>query len=265
MRYVKALGIVLHILAGLLLLVVSGALINPHWAHVARLKSWWFARVLDLLGLDVQVCGAPLSQQPAQGRMVVANHVSWLDIPVIGSVTQTTFLSKAEVARWPVIGWLARGVGTLFIQRGSGDSGRVTRELKARMAAGHQVLVFPEGTTSEGQQVKRFYSKLFTACADGKTEVQPVLVHYSLPDQNVQTNPAAFIGDDEFASHIWNLLRYPRLRVTLLALPPRTIAESNVRESVATLQRDMDAALQQLRNADSVPVLDSLMEPIAPF
>lgn len=266
MRYVKALGIAAHLLVGLILLVISGALINPYWAHVKRLKSWWFSRVLSLLNLELQIGGATLDAKPTQGRMIIANHVSWLDIPVIGAVTDTTFLSKAEVARWPLIGWLARGVGTLFIQRGSGDAGRISQTLKQRMSEGHQVLVFPEGTTSDGQRVKRFYSKLFTACADDKTAVQPVLIHYAIPDQVTSCNPVPFVGDDEFASHLWHLLRYPRIRVTLLALPARQLPDTGLREAVTILQQEMDAALQDLRSSTaSVPMLDSLVNPVTPL
>jgi 1-acyl-sn-glycerol-3-phosphate acyltransferase len=164
--------------------------------------------------MEVEEIGRP----SANARFYVSNHISWLDIPVIGAAQNVHFLSKAEVRDWPLIGQLASAAGTLYIRRGSGESGSKAAELAGYLAQGRPVLVFPEGTTSNGRQLRRFFPALFCAPALAQVATQPLALRYLDAHGGVDERPA-FVGDDTFQAHLWRLLRCDRLRVQLCWLP----------------------------------------------
>lgn len=235
-RLWRLLRVGLHILSGVLQALWLGAGRDPHRPELLVAKQRWCRRLLAILNVDVQVHG-PLLGGPV---MLVGNHVSWLDIPVIASVRPCYFLSKAEVAGWPVIGWLARSVGTLFIRRGAGESRNKAAEIEARLALGHSILVFPEGTTTDGVGVRRFFPQLFVA-AGAAAPVQPVAIRYRDRHGAVDTG-LAFIGDDEFHHHLWRVLGRRRIRVRLsFAGPlagedPKALAQRARGEIITALQ-----------------------------
>ena len=202
--------IVLYLLWGFVLAFLLGAFWSPYRPVVLAAKQRWCRRFLRILGVELTVTGSRL-EAPV---FLVSNHVSWLDIPVIASQRHLYFLSKAEVGDWPLIGALARAMGTLFIKRGSGESVRKAREIAGRLQQGHTVLVFPEGTTTDGSSLRRFFPQLFDAPLLADVPVQPLAVCYldshGAPDQGM-----AFIGDDEFHHHLWAMLLRQKIRVRL--------------------------------------------------
>ncbi len=262
----RALRVLVHLLAGILEAVWLRAGRDPQRVVVLNAKRRWCLRFLTILGVELRVQG-PLRAGPV---LLVSNHVSWLDIPVIAAARPCYFLSKAEVAEWPVIGWLARAVGTLFIRRGGGESkakaeeirGRldrghgilvfpegtttdgtgVRREIRGRLDRGHGILVFPEGTTTDGTGVRRFFPQLFAAAGDD-APVQTVAVRYRDEQGRLDTG-VAFIDDDEFHHHLWRLLGRRRIVVELTfgaPLPPdepRALA----REARERIVADLGAA-----------------------
>lgn len=179
---------------------------------------WWSRVLCRLLGVRVRVYGAPLG-----GRaLFVANHVSWLDIMVIAAVCPTHFLAKAEVGAWPLFGWLCRCVGTAFIRRGeTGGAQAAASELVWRLQRRDgRVLVFPEGTSTDGCSVRRFYPRLFQAAEYARCPVQALAVRYPLAD-GTGTHPAVpFVGDDELLSHLWRLLGERGPVAEVHCLPP---------------------------------------------
>jgi lyso-ornithine lipid O-acyltransferase len=200
--------------------------------HDSRLQrcvfQWWQRGVCRILNIQVVLRG-----KPEDSSFVVANHVSWLDIPVLASVWYGAFLSKAEVAEWPVIGWLVRHSGTVMIRRGSAVSlGEAMGRLQRCLSLGGGICMFPEGTTSDGSAVRRFQPRLFEAAVQSDAWVQPVALRYFDADGNLHPR-APFIGDDDFVSHLWRLLHGPAVRVELVFLPrlsvrghaPRSLAE----------------------------------------
>ncbi|MCC1495419.1 1-acyl-sn-glycerol-3-phosphate acyltransferase [Alcanivorax sp. 1008] len=209
-RLWRLLRIVLHIFYGLLLATVIGAFWRPYRPLVQRATSHWLRCLLDILAVRMEVNGVP-----QQGTaFLVSNHVSWLDIPLIGVQRSVHFLSKAEVRDWPLIGLLARAVGTLFIRRGSGESQSKSVEIAQHLKLGRTILVFPEGTTTDGRSVKRFFSQLFAAPTLADVPIQPLALRYL--DSNGQLDPAlAFVGDDEFHLHLWQMLRRDQVVVRL--------------------------------------------------
>lgn len=213
-RQWRALRVLLHIVYGLWLALIWRAFWQPFAPSVRRRAQRWQQQLLCLLAVEVERVGTP----DRSAGLVVSNHVSWLDIPVIGAYQDVHFLSKAEVRDWPLIGALATAAGTLFIRRGAGESRQKALEVAGQLSVGRQVVVFPEGTTSDGLQLKRFFSPLFHSAVLAGTSVQPVVIQYLDAYGDIDTEPA-FIGNDEFHRHLWRLLRRDHVRVRVLYLP----------------------------------------------
>jgi len=195
--------------------------------------QWWSAKLLRLMGLALEVQGVP---QPGP-LLVVANHVSWLDIAALhAGCPQARFVSKADVLRWPLIGWLVRGAGTLFIERGKKrDALRVVHELAQALQDGDTVAVFPEGTTSDGRGVLPFHANLLQAAIAGGTPVQPVVLRFSDPRHAV--SPAAeFVGDTTLLQSLWRLASAEGLRVQVRWLAPLPSANASRRDLALSLQ-----------------------------
>lgn len=246
----------LHLLEGALLAVLCGAAFVQYKPWQRPVIRWWHRRFCAILGIDIRVHGAPLDGH----AMWVSNHISWLDIPVLGARFPVYFLSKAEIARWPVVGWLARVAGTLFIQRGAGDAGQVGEQLAAHLRAGRNVLFFPEGTTTDGVKLKRFFHKLFTAAVSADVPVQPVLLCYR--DQDDALHPhAPFVGDDAFMSHAVDILRGDRIVVDILVLAPEAVAGRDARTLSRALEGRMAEALRALHGVSEAEAAIERREP----
>ena len=177
----------------------------------ARFCFRWACRCL---GLNIHQHGSPSNDTV----LFVSNHISWSDIPILGSLAPIRFLSKAEVGQWPLIGWLARQAGTLFIHRGGGQARRVRGQIIENLQAGENVLVYPEGTTSAGLTVLPFHGLLLRAAPESKTPIQPVTITYRRDGRPDHLAP--FIGEDEFHSHLLRMLRQPSARVDVVFHEP---------------------------------------------
>jgi 1-acyl-sn-glycerol-3-phosphate acyltransferase len=206
MPYLRAAGLVLALAATFLVVAPVQALARRRgWALRHRLQTGFCRVVLVLLGIRVRAEGRLAGPGP---RLVVANHVSWTDILVLASLHPLVFLAKREVANWPVLGWLARLQGTVFVAR---DSRRGVAKVNAALAevlrGGADVVVFAEGTSSDGAAVLPFSPTHFAALADAATSVTlaPVGIAYT-PDD------VGWYGDMTFLPHLWRLLRRDGVR-----------------------------------------------------
>ncbi|MCL7944332.1 lysophospholipid acyltransferase family protein [Marinobacter sp. ATCH36] len=201
-----------------------------------------FSGASRCLGFRISAKGIP-DNGPV---LYVSNHISWSDIPVLGGMVPLHFLSKAEVGRWPIIGWLANQAGTLFIQRGSGKAGLARREIANTLGQGRSVLVFPEGTTTAGVTVLPFHSRLLQAAADAGVDIQPISIGYlrnGHPD-----HLAPFIGDDEFQHHLVRMLRQPAVEVGVIAHPVVSLREgSDLSEIARGLQKTVQDGLWEIQ------------------
>jgi 1-acyl-sn-glycerol-3-phosphate acyltransferase len=164
---------------------------------------------LMIMGLRVQVVGRPMRVAGA----VVANHASWLDIFVLNACDRVYFVSKAEVARWPGIGWLARATGTVFIARDPAQARVQQAAFEARLRAGHRLLFFPEGTSTDSLRVLPFKSTLFAAFfthgMEAVMHIQPVSVRYFAP-KGADARFYGWWGDMDFAPHLLRILASAR-------------------------------------------------------
>lgn len=164
---------------------------------------------LFCMGFGVVLKGRPMVERGA----VVANHASWLDIFTLNAFQRIYFVSKSEVAAWPGIGWLARATGTVFIARDRKEAKAQADLFEARLRAGHKLLFFPEGTSSDGKRILPFKPTLFAAFfSDGLREflhIQPVSVFYSAPEGQ-DPRFYGWWGDMDFGSHLLRVLAVPR-------------------------------------------------------
>jgi 1-acyl-sn-glycerol-3-phosphate acyltransferase len=228
----------LHVLHGLLiaLLVLPRASEAQRQARV----QWWAVRLLALLGVELQVQG---HFRPG-AKLIVANHISWLDIMAIHAVhPQARFVSKADVQHWPLLGRLVAAGGTLYIQRERRrDALRVVHQMAEAMAAGDTVAVFPEGTTADGRALLPFHANLLQAAIATDVPVQPVALRYS--DALNAISPAAeFVGETTLVQSLWRLAGARGLRVRVQVLLPQSCTHADRRALAERLRQDIDAAL----------------------
>ena len=156
-------------------------------------------RLVGALPFQVEVLG----ELPQRPMLWVSNHVSWTDIPLLGMLTPLSFLSKAEVRTWPVAGWLATKAGSLFIRRGAGDSQLIRKQMGRHLQQQHPLLMFPEGTTTDGRSLRTFHGRLLSAAIDADVALQPVAIRYLRNGQPDTLAPV--IGDDDLLSHLMRL------------------------------------------------------------
>lgn len=206
------------ILSGLLLATLARALGGRDWFRRAagqRLIVAWMRILNRVMGLRVRVRCQPLPMP----TLIVANHISWLDVPALAAVMPMTFVAKADVRRWPLLGRLAGLAGTQFLDRGSLAAVRPLLDgLADRLRAGYSCAVFPEGTSTMGDGVRPFFPALFQAAIDAGCPVQPVAVEYGA--DGVRDTLAPFVGDQGFGAHLWCLLGRPHTEVAVSFLAP---------------------------------------------
>lgn len=234
-RLVCVLG---HLLRGCLIL----ALVFPRLEATGRQAyiGRWSAGLLRALGVRLQVRGQP---RPGAG-LLVANHVSWLDIAAIHSACpRARFVSKADVLAWPLLGWMIRQGGTLFIQRErKRDAMRVVHEMAAAIQAGDLVAVFPEGTTGAGTPLLPFHGNLLQAAISVQAPVLPVALRFSQPGEPF-SGAAQYIGDTSLGTSLWRILCARGLVATVQFLPPQATAHADRRALAELLRSELQAAV----------------------
>lgn len=171
---------------------------------------WWARALLGALGVRLRLTGR-MVQEPA---LIVANHISWLDVIALLAAEPAVFICKSEVAAWPGIGWLLKRAGTIFIHRGSiRDVWRVNLALRARFAARQSVAAFPEGTTTLGDELLAFRPALFQPAVERGLPIQPVALAYSSP-------AAAYVGEMSFVASLVAICGARGLQARMSVLPP---------------------------------------------
>jgi 1-acyl-sn-glycerol-3-phosphate acyltransferase len=213
-----------------------------------ELNRAWSLRMLQLCGMRLVVHndGARLDE----GVLVVANHISWIDIYVINAWRPTPFVSKAEIRKWPVVGWLAQQLGTVFIQREKrSDAKRIMHELANRLNAGELMCVFPEGTTSDGVQLLPFHANMFQAAVSASRPVQPVCMMYE-DAQGRQSTAPAYIGELSLGESLDALLRAGPLTAHVYVGAPLAPGADR-RLLAAEAQASVGAALAALQDPEA--------------
>jgi len=226
-----------HVLHGTLIC----AFVFPFLDAPARLRrvAWWNAKMLCLLGVTLTSHGTP---HPGS-TLVVANHVSWLDILAINAVHPVRFVSKADVRHWPLLGWLVACAGTLFIERErKRDALRVVHQVADALKLGQTIAVFPEGTTSLGDRLLPFHANLLQAAIVTGTPVQPLALRFA--DALADPTPAAaYIGDTHLLESLWAVVTAPSLRARVEWLAPEATAQAERRALAQHLHERIGNAL----------------------
>ena len=234
-RFFRAFRLFLNLLRG----VLTVAVLFPFYGTERRKDAVrrWSARVLSIVNVVPSLHGAP----PAPGHrslVLVANHVSWLDIQVIHSVWQVRFVAKSEVRDWPVIGWLSARTGTLFIERGRRRHAvRINQAIHAAFVEGDAIGVFPEGTTTQGDEIGKFHASLLQPAVDEEAMVCPVALRYLDENGNLCVD-ASYVGDTSLAESVRMILRQPRITAELFFLPPID-ARGRTRRDLARETREL--------------------------
>ncbi|MDO8313800.1 MAG: lysophospholipid acyltransferase family protein [Rugosibacter sp.] len=223
----------LHLTSGIL----TVALIYPFIKQDTRLalKQRWSRQLLTVLGIRLKVGAGdtPRSKYPwgaANNAMaahpvglLVANHISFLDIFVINAWAPAAFVSKDDVRGWPLIGWLSQHTDTIFMQRGSRRAAQATRDqLVSQLRAGQLIAVFPEGTTSDGHTVQPFHSALFQSAIDATAPVMPLALSYFDAHSHQPSHAADYVGDMTLVSCLWSIAASAGLIAQLEPLPALT-------------------------------------------
>lgn len=233
----KLLRLGLHVLAGALTILLLFPLLEPDERD--RRVVAWAKRLLALLRVRVTVHGR-LPAVRGEGALIVANHVSWLDIHLLHSLLPFRFVSKAEVRDWPLIGWMAAQAGTLYLERAKkADARRVNEEMAARLRAGECLALFPEGTTTDGTRLLPFYPSLLQPAVAAGARIWPVAIRYRHPDGRPNTE-AAYCDDISLGQSLRRILAQDEIHAEVRFLPPIATAGKHRRE----LARQAEAAIR---------------------
>ncbi|MEY5098618.1 MAG: hypothetical protein RJA36_1337 [Pseudomonadota bacterium] len=199
---VRVVRVLVHLVDGLWTVRWRFARADP--AQRQALVQDWSRRMLGHLGVNLVVHGEP----PAEGpRLLLANHISWLDIIVISAAAPCRFVSKSEVRRWPVVGLLVEGTGTLFIEREKRrDARRVVFQIAERLRAGDMLTVFPEGTTGDGRSLLPFHPNLLQAAVDTDMPVQLLGLRYRHALKGEHHDAPTYVGDTSLVASVWRTL-----------------------------------------------------------
>lgn len=178
----------------------------------------WTVQMLDILGVELVVRGR--LPDPGSGGLLVANHISWLDILVMNAAQPARFVSKADVKRWPLLGSLISGAGTLYIERESRrDAMRVVHRVAERLAAHDLIAIFPEGTTGDGVAMLPFHANLFEAAIVAQAPVLPVGLAFVHAGSGARHPAPTYIGDTTLIASVWATLRATGLQAVVVYGP----------------------------------------------
>ncbi len=216
----------------LLPFVIVSDLLNWRFAKI-KFTSLYYQLSAFSWGIRLKQQGAFASDRPL---LVVSNHCSYTDIPVLGSLAPVHFTPKADIASWPVIGYLCRLSESVFINRNPRKTAENMAELTKAMEKGWMISLFPEGTTNDGTSIQSFRSSYFSLAEQG-LPVQPVTVIYTQPNGEPLSPQAmrkvAWIGEDEFGPHLMDFLAQPAILATVICHAPTGIEQFEDRKALA--------------------------------
>jgi 1-acyl-sn-glycerol-3-phosphate acyltransferase len=251
---IRGVRVVFHITYGIMLACFFPSL-NPSTRR--NLLKHWSRTLLHILHVRFEAHGY---YHPADthGRLLVANHISWLDIIALNAVVPAYFVAKSEIRNWPLLGWLCHRVGTLFVKRNiRRDTVRINREISGALKQGECIALFPEGTSTDGELPGHFHSSLLQVAIDLNVAVCPVAIRYH-GNTGKANSDAAFVGDMSFVQSLWKILCSPSLHVTLFYLSPLPCTGKNRRLLASQAQGSIHMALAKFLPNHSVCVSNAL-------
>jgi 1-acyl-sn-glycerol-3-phosphate acyltransferase len=192
-----------------------------------------------MLRIEARIHGLPAQGLPGN-LLIVANHISWLDIVVLNALQPSRFIAKAEMRRWPLVGPLSTACGTLYVDRARRHATHaVNRGAAAALARGEVITVFPEGTTTDGADVLPFHGSLLQPVVDAGGHVQPIAIRYCT-EHGERNDAPAYVGETTLGQSFWRVVGERRMHVELQVVPPLAARSRHRRE----LARDAEAAIR---------------------
>ena len=244
----RAARVSVHVLGG----IATQTFVFPRVTTERRraITRQWCERLLELMNVEARVHGTIDARRG--NLLIVANHISWLDIFVLNAQHASLFVAKSELADWPVAGRLIRGAGTLFIERARRrDTERVNRKAAEALRSGDALVVFPEGTTTDGSTVLKFHGSLLQPIVDADGHLLPVAIRYHDGDGERSLAPE-YAGDTSFAASFWRVCGERRLAVDLIASPALPAGAAHRRELARAAEDAIRTALAA-RDAAKAP------------
>jgi 1-acyl-sn-glycerol-3-phosphate acyltransferase len=215
---------------------VIGLALRRRWANT--LPVFYHRWCCRILGFRTRMIGIPTARRPA---LFAANHISYTDITILGSMIPGSFIAKAEVADWPFFGWLAKLQRSVFVDRLVRSTATQRDAISERLAAGDALILFPEGTSGDGNRVLPFKSALFSAAQRGEGSppviVQPVSLAYTrldgMPIRRVHRPFFAWYGTVDLAPHLWSMVGLGTVEVVVEFHPPTFLVDCRSRKGLA--------------------------------
>ncbi len=210
-----------------------------------KLIKHWFKFFLQKLRIEKRVHG----EFSSINHLMVSNHVSWMDIIVLNSIYETHFIAKSEIRKWPIVGWLSANTGTLFVKRSSmTDARRLNETIAQLLSTGQCITLFPEGGTSNGKQIAKFYPGLFQSALnaqlivpDAEIVIQPVVISYQHNNQYSQDIP--YIDDISLWSNFWMILGLEKITVDVYFTPKIPVANRTRKQLSQQAQQQIQDVL----------------------
>jgi 1-acyl-sn-glycerol-3-phosphate acyltransferase len=243
----RVLLLFLHILDGI---AISGLLFPAlDIRRRNRIIGAWSRGLVRICGARLRVSGVARDLQLARdgllagshGRLVLCNHISWIDVFALLGAMPSRFVAKSEIGTWPLIGWLVTLVGTMYIERGRRHAvAAMNHRVRDRLRAGETIVVFAEGTTTDGLSLLPFHSNLIAPAIEVGCEIWPTALRYT--SRGTQTTAAAFVGEMGLVTSLWNLLVAPDVEIEVAYLAPVAAAPDRTRHELASRARDAIAS-----------------------
>ena len=226
----------LHILVGFFTILLVFPRLSQAQKEI-RIQVWSL-KMLHCIAIKLVVTGPPAANGP---MLLIANHISWLDITSLHAARFCRFVSKADIKQWPFIGKLAIGIGTLFIERESRrDAMRVVHHMTESLRAGDVIGVFPEGTTSDGLTLLPFHANLFQAAIAANAPVQPVALQFVDRATGKHSAAPCYINDDTLVGSVWRTLCASNIAVLINFGQPQYAEGRDRRAWAIALKNDIE-------------------------
>ena len=241
LRVARSARLSVHLVEGLLTTTIVFPLVGRRRRNAIIRR--WSQRLLRVLRIEARVHGHH-AEAPDGNVLIVANHVSWVDIFALLALKPSRFVAKAELRRWPLVGRLIEGVGTLFIERGRRRQAHaINRRATEALARGDVIAIFPEGTTTDGTTVLPFYGSLLQPIVDAGGHVQPIAIRYREPS-GAPSDAPAYVGDTSFLASFWRITGERSLVVELHLAPPLPARARHRRDLAQEAERAIRMALR---------------------
>ena len=228
----------IFLLIGHILSACIQCLVIPFLPYSLRSKliQTWSKRLLKIFEIRLIVHGNHQLLSDQQSALIVSNHISWIDIHVINTISPVIFVAKSDVANWPIFGWIAKRIGTIFIVREKVSDIKRVLSLMGQLLGSHKkVCIFPEGTSTDGRSVLKFKSNLFQVAVNTNTRVIPICITYK--EQGRYSDITAFIGEMGLIDSIKKMLKSSDMDVHVHILEP--LSDIDSRQELANLSHQL--------------------------